>query len=226
MDAKILIQGAGVCVAAFALMHFLPVDQLLKPSPPDVTMGPLTSRVDVTFQKVKGEDQRPMAERIAESIERDIKMAEVAAKIEGIAVRPEAEMRAAVDDAPKSEAYVGYGTLAKLTVPVMEANDLDTTGMKVACFSVRDPGFDEETPPSSRHQIILYDAKRYVPAHSASLFTWVYSGCAEAVRASPNISMTRYKTTLRDMLPVTPEYDKARRDIMQSLNSNAKQTGA
>jgi hypothetical protein len=204
---------------------FLPFDQLLKPSPPTYALGPLTERVEPTFHTVP-EDNRPQAVKNAELIDVEVNNTAVYAKIGGYTVRPEAEVRAAVDDAPKLETYVGYGTLPSISLPMIETHDIDTAGLKVACFSIRQPGFetgsDSDTPPSSIHQIILYDAARFIPMESADLYTWVYSGCAEAVRSAPTISMTQYKTTLRGMLPATSQYDAQRLQIMQSLNSKPK----
>jgi hypothetical protein len=229
MDSKTLIAGGSVFAVIFVGVLFLPFDQLFKPSAQTYTMAPLTTRVDATFQKVPGDD-RPQAVKDAERIDSEVKNTEVYAKLEGRPVRPEAEVRAAVDDAPKLETYVGYGTLSKMSGPMAGMNDIDTGGMKVACFSIRQPAFgtgaDSDTEPSSIHQMILYDAARFIPLEATTLYTWVYSGCAEAVRSSPTISMTQYKTTLRDLLPATPQYDMQRQQIMQSLNSKPKKAGA
>jgi len=227
MDGKILIQGVCVCAAVFGGLWFLPVDQLLKPSPPAVTLQPLTTRVEGTFHKVPP-DNRPQAVKDAEHVDVEVNNAELYAKMNGLPARPQDEVRAAADDAPKSPAYVGYGTLPSMSVQTMETHDIDTAGLKVACFSTRDTDFgrdpDDHSPPPTRHQIILYDATRYIPAGS-DLYIWVYSGCAAAVKSAPAISMTQYKMTLRGLLPATPEYEPLRQQIMQSLNSTSKQAG-
>ncbi|CAM3291408.1 hypothetical protein [Asticcacaulis taihuensis] len=229
MDSKTLIAGGSVFAVIFAGVLFLPFDQLLKPAPPTYEIGPLTGRVESTFHKVPTDD-RPQAVKDAEQIDSEVKNTEVYAKIEGRPVRPEAEVRAAVDDAPKLQTYVGYATLSKMSGPMAGLNDIDTTDMKIACFSIRQPAFgtaaDSDTSLSSIHQMFLYDAARFIPLEAPALYTWVYSGCAEAVRSSPTISMTQYKITLRDLLPATPQYDTQRQQIIQSLNSKPKKAGA
>ena len=226
MDARLVIQGICVCAAVFGGLFFLPVDQLLKPSPPAVTLEPLSTRVEGTFHQVPP-DTRPQAIRDAERIEDEISQSELYAKMNGRPVKSRDELRAAVDDAPKSPTYVGYGTLPSMSEETPLTHDIDTAGMKVACFSTRDRDFgtdaDDHGPPPTRHQIILYDATRYIPA-SSDLYIWVYSGCADAVRSSSAINQTQYKMTLRALLPAGPQYDPLRQEIMQSLNSTSKRT--
>jgi hypothetical protein len=228
MGSKTIIVAGAVFAAVFSGVLFIPFDQLLKPSPPSRTFGPLTGRVEATFHQVP-KDDRPQAVKDAEFADVQVKNSAVYAKLSGEQIRPEAEVRAAVDDAPKQANYVAYAALPEMSLKMIETHDIDATGMKVACFSARqsEANSDEDGPaaPQSLHQIILYDQLRFIPIDQADLYAWVYSGCAKATKSSPTISRTQYKAKLREMLPATPDYEPLRQHIAQSLNSKTQDNG-
>lgn len=221
MDQKALLVSGGVFAVVFAGVLFLPFDRMFKPSAPDAAKEPLQARVDPVFHTVPP-DNRPEAVKSAERIDGEVSNVAMYAKMNGLDSKPEAEVRAAVDDAPTAPGYVAYGSVANISIPMDVTDDIDTSGLKVACFSIRNPVSRADAhalPSSSIHQMILYDATRYIPAETVELYAWVYSGCAAAVRSGSAINATRYEMTLHDLMPHTPQYDAQRQKIMQNLNS-------
>jgi hypothetical protein len=213
MDNKTWVFAGGVFAALFAGALFMPVDTIFKPLQPSVAVGPLKPTLTDTFQKVdESKDKRTPAQK-AVDLERDeFERATMYAKINGDTPVSDDVLKAAKKDAPR-DGYYKYGRLdrARITMRSWEGNHR-LTGLKLACFSSQR---DEEVV----HDIVFYDGQRFEFQTSVDLYEWVYSGCADAVKAGPQLNRVQYFTTLRGLVPGTPKYETFRRDLLVQLNA-------
>ncbi|WP_155908295.1 hypothetical protein [Asticcacaulis sp. YBE204] len=209
----------GVFAAIFLAVLFVPFDSLLRPQPAVAEFSELTPRIDAKFERVKvtGNEADPesaagkkaRAEQLAGQTHNEINQALVVAKIKGEKIS-EADLVAGQNDAPKPDGYAHHATVERLTVKLPESDGQDVSGMKMACFSVRENGY-------TLHQAALYTEDRFVQL-PLSLTSWVTSGCAAAVAAQRHqVSYVQMLATTRSLIPMKPEFEEQRRILARMV---------
>jgi len=218
MDAKTIMIAAVVGGLIFGGVALAPIDHMSGAASGSGGMGRLTSTVDPKFHKV-GPDTRTPDQVQADADRTEIQNTLLMGKMMGLREVPVEEMTAAMADAPRHAGYYRYAMLVRSGFRMKDAPE-DQVNMHIACFSSMGDGRNWQEG-EILHHMVRYDDRALGADTPVSLFEWIHSGCAEAVRTKGrDLNSVQYLMAMRNLLPKTSAFDFQRREIMVRITED------